>query len=107
MPGNTGQMSGLLGISVTEVVLRGCEVGALVGEVVAAAVARGPGATEPRLFAGNWDDLVGGLAGHRRLRSGHDEGDGRGRVARRFDRWHVGAHGHVDLVGSEFDELQR
>ena len=33
MPGNTGVMGGVLGIAVTEVVLHGAQIGALVGQV--------------------------------------------------------------------------
>ena len=39
MPGNTGVVCRVLGISVTEVVLHRAQVGALVGQVVAAGVA--------------------------------------------------------------------
>jgi hypothetical protein len=39
MPGNTGVMGGMLGISVAEVILHRPQVGALIGQVVAAGVA--------------------------------------------------------------------
>jgi hypothetical protein len=60
MPGNRGVMSGVLGISVTQVVLHGAQVGALIGQVVAARMAQHvrPDATELRGLVSNPHGIV-------------------------------------------------
>jgi len=75
MPGNTSVMSGVLGISVTEVVLHGAQVGALVGQVVAAGVAQHVRPDAPELcgLAGNAHDIIDGLAGELCLPLGHEQ----------------------------------
>ena len=59
-PGNTGVVRGVLGISATEVILHGAQIGALVGQVVAARMAQvvGPDPAELRL---GWALLPPGL----------------------------------------------
>ena len=54
MPDNTGVVRGVLGISVTEVVLHALQIDALVGKVIAAGMAEhvGPDSAELRLLAG-------------------------------------------------------
>ena len=53
MPGNTGVVRGVLGISVTEVVLHAAQISALVGKVIAAGMAEhvGPDPAGLRLLA--------------------------------------------------------
>ena len=75
IPGNAGVMSGVLGISVTEVVLHGAQVGALVGKVVTAAVPEhvGPNAGELRLPASDPHDIIDALAGELCLPLRHEQ----------------------------------
>jgi hypothetical protein len=67
MPGNTGVMSGVLGIPVAQIVLRGPQVGALVGKVIAAGMAQHvrPDAAERCALASSPRDIIDGLAGER------------------------------------------
>ena len=68
MPGNTGVMSGVLGIPVAQIVLRGPQVGALVGKVIAAGMAQHVrvNVPEPGLLATRRDQVVDGVPGERR-----------------------------------------
>ena len=75
MTGNAGVMGRALGISVAEIVLHGAEIGPLVGEVIAAAVAEHarPDAPELRGLASDPHDIVDGLAGELCLPLGHKQ----------------------------------
>jgi hypothetical protein len=75
IPGNTGVMGDMLGISVAEVVLHRPQISALVGEIIAAAVTQhvGPNPAQFCLLAGKADDVVYGLAGELCLPLRHEQ----------------------------------
>jgi hypothetical protein len=75
MPGNTGVTSGVLGISVTEVVPHGAQVGALIGQVVAAGAAEHVRPDAPELcgLASDPHDIIDGLVGELCLPLGHEQ----------------------------------
>ncbi len=78
MPGDPSVMGGVLGITVPEVVLHGAQIGALVGQVVAARMAQHvrPDATELCSLASDPHDIIDGLAGELCLPLGRGWRDG-------------------------------
>ena len=103
MSRDAGVVGGVLGAAVPEVVLHGFEVGALVGQIVAAGLQQHvrPGPTELRLVAGKPHDVVAGLASELRHLPGprHD----RGRASSRFlgDR-----HRHIAMFAFAVHDLE-
>jgi cell division ATPase FtsA len=75
IPGNTGVMSGVLGISVTEVILHRPQIGALIGQIVAAEVAEHvrPDAPELRGLVSDPHEKIDGLAGELCQLLGHKQ----------------------------------
>jgi hypothetical protein len=75
MPGNTGVMNGVLGISVTKVILHRPQISALVGQVVAAGVAEHVRPDAPELCGLSSDphDKIDGLPGELCLPLGHEQ----------------------------------
>jgi len=75
VPGNPGVVGCVLGIAVAEVVLHSPQIGALVGQVVAAGVAEHvrPDAPELRSLASDPHDIIDGLAGEPCLALGHEQ----------------------------------
>ena len=75
MPGNPGVMGGVLGIAVTQVVLHCAQVGALIGQVVAAGMAEHVRPDAPELcgLASDPHDIIDGLAGELCLPLGHEQ----------------------------------
>ena len=85
MPGNTGVMSGVLGISVTEVVLHRPQISALIGQVLAAGVAQHVRPDAPELCGLTSDphDVIDSLAVSCACRS---ETSSQGRLSSRVAR---------------------
>ena len=74
MPGNPGVMGGVLGIAVTEVVLHGAQVGALVDQMAAGVPEHvGPDATELCGLASDPHDMIDSLVGELCLPLGHEQ----------------------------------
>src|SRR4029077_11049980 len=75
MPRNPGVIGRVLGIAVTQVVLHCAQVGALVGEVVAAGMAEHVRPDAPELcgLASDPHDIIDGLAGELCLPLGHEQ----------------------------------
>jgi hypothetical protein len=75
MPGNAGVMGGVLGISVTEVILHRPQISALIGQVVVAGVAEHvrPHAPELCSLASDPHDIIDGLADELCVPLGHEQ----------------------------------